>query len=105
MAAAEPEPVEEVVVARVRLYELARELGLSNRQVFAVCADLAIGARSHSSSISGPEADRVRRRVDRLGIRGTGDGEEPSVAAAEPEPVEEVVVARVGCMSWPGSSG
>ena len=95
VAAAEPEPVEEVVVARVRLYELARELGLSNRRVLALCADLGIGVKSHSSSIIDPQADRVRRRVDRLGIRGTGDGEEPAVGAAEPEPVEEVVVARV----------
>jgi len=45
----------------VRVYELARELGLENEVVLAACLDLRVGAKSHSSEIDEPSADRVRR--------------------------------------------
>ncbi|MET0738667.1 MAG: translation initiation factor IF-2 [Acidimicrobiales bacterium] len=68
--------------SNVRVYELARELGMSNQEVLDLCEKLGIGARSHSSSIVEAQGDRVRRRAQKDGL----------VKAAPPEeakPVEE----------------
>ncbi len=61
------------------MYELARELGLSNKETVDLCNGLGIGVKSHSSSIVEPQADRVRRKAEREGL----------IREPEPEPVEE----------------
>src|SRR3954462_1919 len=66
---------------RIRVYELARELGLSNKEALDLCERLRIGVKSHSSSIEDPQADRVRRLADAEGLRRATQPE------AEPEPV------------------
>ena len=66
---------------RIRVYELARELGLSNKEALDLCERLRIGVKSHSSSIEDPQADRVRRLADSEGLR------RPTQPDAEPEPV------------------
>src|SRR6059058_1226016 len=65
---------------RIRVYELARELGLSNKEALDLCERLRIGVKSHSSSIEDPQADRVRRLADAEGLR------RPTQPEAEPEP-------------------
>src|SRR5882757_1634332 len=65
---------------RIRVYELARELGLSNKEALDLCDRLRIGVKSHSSSIEDPQADRVRRLADAEGLR------RPTQPDAEPEP-------------------
>src|SRR2546423_13708441 len=65
---------------RIRVYELARELGLSNKEALDLCERLRIGVKSHSSSIEDPQADRVRRLADAEGLR------RPTPPEAEPEP-------------------
>src|SRR5437016_14239019 len=64
---------------RIRVYELARELGLSNKEALDLCERLRIGVKSHSSSIEDPQADRVRRLADSEGLR------RPTQPEAEPE--------------------
>jgi translation initiation factor IF-2 len=68
---------------KIRVYELARELGVENQVVLDLCERLKIGVKSHSSSIDEPLADRVRRLADAEGLR-----REPEVVE---EPVEEPV--------------
>ncbi|MDE0874991.1 MAG: translation initiation factor IF-2 N-terminal domain-containing protein, partial [Acidimicrobiales bacterium] len=51
-----------------RVYELARELGLTNDETLDLCDALGIGVKSHSSSIQVAQADRVRRKADREGL-------------------------------------
>ena len=46
---------------KIRVYELARELGLTNKETVDLAVDLGIGVKSHSSSIEDAQADRVRR--------------------------------------------
>ncbi|HVL28518.1 MAG TPA: translation initiation factor IF-2 N-terminal domain-containing protein, partial [Acidimicrobiales bacterium] len=76
------------MAARIRLYELARELGLSNKETLDLCVALGIGVKSHSSSIEDAQADRVRRKADREGLRRPVQPEEvpapPAAAAAGP---------------------
>ncbi len=45
---------------KVRIYELSRELDLDNKDILAVCEQLDITAKSHSSTITGSEAERIR---------------------------------------------
>ncbi|MGI0152025.1 MAG: translation initiation factor IF-2 N-terminal domain-containing protein, partial [Thermoplasmata archaeon] len=54
---------------KIRVYELARELGLTNKEALDLCISLGIGAKSHSSSIEDQQADRARRKADRDGLR------------------------------------
>jgi translation initiation factor IF-2 len=75
---------------RIRVYELARELGLSNKEALELCERLRIGVKSHSSSIEDPQADRVRRLADTEGLRRPTQPEpepEPAPAPVRPEPV------------------
>ena len=63
---------------KIRVYELARELGIDNHVVVDLANELKIGVKSHSSSIDEPSADRVRRLADSRGLK-----QEPQ---PEPEP-------------------
>ncbi|MCY7320457.1 MAG: translation initiation factor IF-2 [Phormidesmis sp. CAN_BIN36] len=46
--------------AKVRIYELSRELNLDNRDLLAICEQLNISVKSHSSTITEDEAERIR---------------------------------------------
>lgn len=65
---------------KIRVYELARELGLTNKEALDLCASLGIGAKSHSSSIEEAQADRVRRKADAEGLRREVQPEEAAPA-------------------------
>src|SRR6266542_127474 len=75
---------------RIRVYELARELGLSNKEALDLCERLRIGVKSHSSSIEDPQADRVRRLADSEGLR------RPTQPEPEPEPVAAAAAPAEG---------
>ena len=45
---------------KIRIYELARELGVENQVVLDLADELKMGVKSHSSSIEDAMADRVR---------------------------------------------
>src|SRR5258705_13017157 len=97
---------------RIRVYELARELGLSNKEALDLCERLRIGVKSHSSSIEDPQADRVRRLADSEGLRRAVQPEpepEPATVTAAPtgapepagEPAHRVVRATEGSGARP----
>ncbi len=57
--------------SKTRVYELAKELGLENKAVLDLCAQLGIeGKKSHSNSLSDDEAEKVRRSVIRQAVSG-----------------------------------
>src|SRR2546423_12765750 len=74
---------------KIRVYELARELGVENAVVLDLANELKIGVKSHSSSIDDPSADRVRRLADSEGLR-----REPIVDEPEPEPKPKRTAAK-----------
>ena len=45
---------------KVRIYELSRELNLDNKDILAICDQLRIPVKSHSSTISDESAERIR---------------------------------------------
>jgi translation initiation factor IF-2 len=69
------------------VYELARELGLTNKETLDLCDALGIGVKSHSSSVVEAQADRVRRKAKREGL--TRD-EQP----AEPKPEKKKAATK-----------
>ena len=58
---------------KIRVYELARELGISNQSTLDLCVSLGMGVKSHSSSIEEAQADRARRKARREGLGSTPD--------------------------------
>ena len=84
------------MAARIRVYELARELGLTNKETLDLCAALGIGVKSHSSSIEDAQADRVRRKAEREGLKRDVQPEEPKKAkkAAAKAPAAEKPAAE-----------
>ncbi|MDH4146585.1 MAG: translation initiation factor IF-2 N-terminal domain-containing protein, partial [Acidimicrobiia bacterium] len=70
---------------KIRLYELARELGLANQDVLDLCDTLGIGVKSHSSSVVEAQADRVRRRAQRDGLVRSPEERAAEEARAEAE--------------------
>lgn len=51
--------------SKVRIYELSRELNLDNKDILAVCERLNISVKSHSSTISESEAERIRKTAEK----------------------------------------
>lgn len=45
---------------KVRIYELSRELNLENKDILAVCEELDISVKNHSSTITEAEAEKIR---------------------------------------------
>ncbi len=50
---------------KVRIYELSKELNLENKDILAVCDQLNISVKSHSSTITDTEADRIRAAAEK----------------------------------------
>ncbi len=65
---------------KVRVHELAKELGLTNKEALDLCIALGIDAKSHSSSIEDAQGDRVRRRAERDGLIRAEQPAEPAPA-------------------------
>jgi len=69
---------------KIRVYELARELGLTNKEALDLSIALGIGVKSHSSSIEDAQADRVRRKAKAEGLIREVQPEEPAPAKKAP---------------------
>lgn len=81
--------------SRVRVYDVARELGLSNKELIELLAEEGLEVRSHSSTIEEDLADLVREHVftaRREQAAREQQDEEPASAAASP--VAGMSVAR-----------
>lgn len=72
------------VPAKIRVHQLAKELGLTNRETLDLCASLGIAVATHSSSLEDAPADRVRRKAERDGLTRTEQPPEPKVQREPP---------------------
>ena len=52
-------------MSKVRVYEIASELGMNNRELLGRIQSLGIQVRNHMSALEPAEADRVRRALDK----------------------------------------
>ena len=84
--------------SNIRVYELARELGLTNKETLDLCVALGIGVKSHSSSVVEAQADRVRRKAEREGLVRDVQPEEPEApakkAAAKKAPAKKAAAKK-----------
>ncbi|MBO7356795.1 MAG: translation initiation factor IF-2, partial [Lachnospiraceae bacterium] len=73
-------------MAKTRLHEIAKELGLKSNEVVNAAIEMGMDVKSHSSSVSDEEANKLRARF------GAGKSEAP---AAKPAPAESKEAAPV----------
>jgi hypothetical protein len=80
-----------VAAKKIRVFELARELGMTNKEVLKLSENLGVGVKSHSSGMIEAQADRVRRKAEREGLTRDEQPEEHRTArpASETRPLAE----------------
>ncbi|HEY9639723.1 MAG TPA: translation initiation factor IF-2 [Coleofasciculaceae cyanobacterium] len=71
---------------KVRIYELSKELNLDNRDLLAVCDQLNISVKSHSSTITEAEAVRIRAAAEKYAHSAPKPSPSPSASASAPRP-------------------
>ena len=47
-------------VHKVRIYDLSKELNLENKEILEICAQLNIAVKSHSSTITESQVERIK---------------------------------------------
>src|SRR5512137_1907560 len=98
-------------MSKTRVYELAKEFGIENKEFIAKLKTLGIAVKSHSSTLEDSEVERVRREFTAKGekevvekrVKSTvirrravrlpeeaAEEEEAPTPEAEAEPVEKV---------------
>ncbi len=80
--------------SKIRVYELARELGLTNKETLELTEVLGIGVKSHSSSIVDAQADRVRRKAQREGLIREEQPPDPESKPPKKAAVKKAAVPR-----------
>jgi translation initiation factor IF-2 len=76
--------------SKVRIYELSKELNLDNKEILAVCDHLSISVKSHSSTITESEAEKIRDAAPQF---RTSHSTAVRSAAPEPQaPVKPIVI-------------
>ena len=96
---------------KVRIYELSKELNLDNKELLAICDQLNIAVKSHSSTITESEAQRIRSAAEKLppnrhNSSQTGSRSRPA-APKKPEILEirKPKVVKNSTSSSPETSG
>jgi len=65
---------------KVRIYELSKELNLDNKELLAICDQLNIAVKSHSSTITESEAERIRSQAEKLAATNVASKKDNGVA-------------------------
>ncbi|MCA1993515.1 MAG: translation initiation factor IF-2 [Coleofasciculus sp. S288] len=71
---------------RVRIYELSKELNLDNKELLAICNQLSIAVKSHSSTVRETDAERIRAATEKRTVIAGFSGRESVAAQAPPKP-------------------
>ena len=69
---------------KVKITELAKELGMTNKEMLELSTSMGIDVKSTSSSIEDAQADRVRRKAERDGLKRDKQPEEEKPAKKAP---------------------
>ena len=71
---------------KVRIYELSRELNLDNKDILNICEGLNISVKSHSSTITESEAERIRSAAEKYSDRPAAVKSRENAVAADGGP-------------------
>ncbi len=69
----------------IRIYELSKELGKTNKEIIKEAHQLGIEAKSHSSSVTPQEADFIKESFKEMETEATSYEEEKPAAEKEPQ--------------------
>ncbi|MEH1970050.1 MULTISPECIES: translation initiation factor IF-2 [unclassified Nostoc] len=69
---------------KVRIYELSKELNLDNKELLAICSQLSITVKSHSSTISESEAENIRAAAEKLAATNVSAKKELGTTSHKP---------------------
>ncbi|MER3435503.1 MAG: translation initiation factor IF-2 [Leptolyngbya sp. ERB_1_1] len=73
---------------KVRIYELSKELNLDNRDILAICEQLNIAVKSHSSTITETEAEQIRAAAEKYAASQPSPASRASTRQSTPQSVE-----------------
>jgi translation initiation factor IF-2 len=73
-----------VATKKIRIHELAKELGMTNSEVLDLCGVLGVAAKGPSSSLAEAYADMVTRRAKRDGLTRDEQPEDPKAVKKAP---------------------
>ncbi len=80
---------------KVRIYEISRELNLDNKDILAICEQLSISVKSHSSTITDSESERIRIAAEKYTATHSSSVKpvkRPSTNSSAAEPKQRVSV-------------
>jgi translation initiation factor IF-2 len=66
---------------RVRIYELSKELKLDNKELLAICNQLNIAVKSHSSTIRETDVERIREVAEKRPLSEVPSQKKPAAAS------------------------
>jgi translation initiation factor IF-2 len=72
--------------SKVRIYDLSKELNLENRDILSICEDLEIAVKSHSSTISEPDATKIRAAAEKFSPKPAAAKKAPAAERVERQP-------------------
>ena len=81
--------------AQLRIYELSKELNLENKELLAICDQLNIVVRSHSSRISESEAEQIRLAAEKLASKKGTPKNELGITSHQPKSPEIISQNRL----------
>jgi translation initiation factor IF-2 len=81
-----------VAAKKIRIHELAKELGMTNAEVLDLCGVLGVAAKGPSSSLAEAYADMVTRRAERDGL--TRDEQPEEAKPAKKAPAKKKAAAK-----------
>lgn len=79
-------------ISKVRVYELTRELDLETKDILAICEQLNIAVKSHSSTITESEAEQIRSVAS---DKRSAKGKEPAKEMKEKEADSRIVKPQI----------
>jgi translation initiation factor IF-2 len=81
-----------VAAKKIRIHELAKELGMTNAEVLDLCGVLGVAAKGPSSSLAEAYADMVTRRAERDGL--TRDEQPEEAKPVKKAPAKKKAAAK-----------
>ena len=55
-----------MLLGKIKLYDIAKELNLTSKEVLEIAKDLKINVKSHLSSVEESEAQKIKERIKNL---------------------------------------
>ena len=86
---------------KIRIHELAKDLGMTNGEVLGLCGVLGVAAKGPSSSLAEAYADMVTRRAQRDGL--TRDEQPEEVKPVKKTAAKKTADAKAAAAAVDGS--